>query len=92
MHSICAGVRGPLVGVSSIIPPHGAQGLNTGHHTWWQAPSSVEPARWPGMVPTILTHAPQLEKFPSLRKDGGSEVFGKIISSLKHAMIPGGVK
>lgn len=57
MHSICAGVRGPLVGVSSIIPPHGAQGLNTGHHTWWQAPSSVEPARWPGMVPTILTHA-----------------------------------
>lgn len=37
-------VRGQLAEASSLLPPYGSWGLNSGHWAWHQAPSSAESA------------------------------------------------
>lgn len=36
-------VKGHLTGVCSLLPPHGAQELSSGHQAWRQAPFPTKP-------------------------------------------------
>lgn len=43
-----------LVGVSSLPPSHGFQGLNSGGWVWWQAPLPAEPSHQPYLCSLLL--------------------------------------
>ena len=42
------------VGVSSLPPSHGFQGLNSGGWAWWQAPLPAEPSHQPYLCSLFL--------------------------------------
>lgn len=46
-HSTHGEATGQLVGVSSLLPPHGAWGSNPGHQTWWWVSLPTEPLHCP---------------------------------------------
>lgn len=66
-HTLYLEVRGPIAIVSSLFPPCGARGSNSGHYTWYPyhlaSPSALSLYR-PSFGSTSLSFIPDLILYP----------------------------